>query len=579
VNTLVDSADGTCGTANCTLRDAIAAANANADLTTITFASGLNGTIQLGSSLTISNPLNLNGPTSQRITIRGNGVGAFSLFIANANAQISNLTLSNSNTVVDNIATLQVSGCTLQGNGSGILNDGTATITNCTLVGNGTGVLALNTTTVQHCTITNNSTGVSNSGGTLHLRNSIVAGNTADVSGTLSTDVFNLKNMTAAEAGLNPAGLANNGGPTQTIGLSRFSPAVDSGDPAFSAGPAFDQRGAGFPRVIGDRVDIGAFEVHEPRLLIALAPGASDTFSEAAGNAATTVRLTRTGDASAPLTVQLVSSNSREARFASSTANFGAGVRTLDIAVNAVDDLFVDGTQDVIVRASAPGFTPQTLTLHVTDNETPPPALTLRLNRTNFYENAANPATTLIIKHNRASTSPVTVTLFTPEARLGVPATVTIPAGTREVRVPISVAEDFGIQGTVAATITGSASGFTGGSATATIWDVQAALTITSTQSTINEAAPGNTTTLRISRNTPTADALLVNLTIVRGMGQATVPVNVTIPAGQSFVDVVATAVNDTAVDGSQMVVVKAGAPGHTASSVRFDVLDNDTSG
>jgi predicted outer membrane repeat protein len=57
--------------------------------------------------------------------------------------------------------------------------------------------------------------------------------------------------------------LANNGGPTMTMELLVGSPAINAGPdpvPAF-AGNEFDQRGAGFPRVAGGTVDIGAFEV------------------------------------------------------------------------------------------------------------------------------------------------------------------------------------------------------------------------------------------------------------------------------------------------------------------------------
>jgi hypothetical protein len=55
--------------------------------------------------------------------------------------------------------------------------------------------------------------------------------------------------------------LQHNGGPTFTQALLDGSPAVDAGDPAFAAPPAYDQRGTGFPRVVAGRLDIGAFEV------------------------------------------------------------------------------------------------------------------------------------------------------------------------------------------------------------------------------------------------------------------------------------------------------------------------------
>ena len=59
--------------------------------------------------------------------------------------------------------------------------------------------------------------------------------------------------------------LQNNGGPTMTHALLKNSPAINAGDPNFNPflfNPPllYDQRGAGFPRVVGGRLDIGAFE-------------------------------------------------------------------------------------------------------------------------------------------------------------------------------------------------------------------------------------------------------------------------------------------------------------------------------
>ena len=63
--------------------------------------------------------------------------------------------------------------------------------------------------------------------------------------------------------------LANNGGPTLTHALLPGSPAINAGDPAAMAGldgiPLYDQRGEGFDRVAGGRIDIGAFEVQPLR--------------------------------------------------------------------------------------------------------------------------------------------------------------------------------------------------------------------------------------------------------------------------------------------------------------------------
>lgn len=51
--------------------------------------------------------------------------------------------------------------------------------------------------------------------------------------------------------------LHDNGGPTRTHALRPGSPAVDAGN---DGGDTADQRGAGFPRVVGSSADIGAFE-------------------------------------------------------------------------------------------------------------------------------------------------------------------------------------------------------------------------------------------------------------------------------------------------------------------------------
>jgi hypothetical protein len=55
--------------------------------------------------------------------------------------------------------------------------------------------------------------------------------------------------------------LQDNGGPTFTHALLTGSPAINAGDPSFTSPPFYDQRGPGYDRVVGGRIDIGAFEV------------------------------------------------------------------------------------------------------------------------------------------------------------------------------------------------------------------------------------------------------------------------------------------------------------------------------
>ena len=81
-------------------------------------------------------------------------------------------------------------------------------------------------------------------------------------SGIVQTDAGG--NLTGVDPLLGP--LQNNGGATETHALLPGSPAKDTGpDPVPDfAGNEFDQRGAGFARVVDGRSDIGAFEVQPP---------------------------------------------------------------------------------------------------------------------------------------------------------------------------------------------------------------------------------------------------------------------------------------------------------------------------
>ena len=75
-------------------------------------------------------------------------------------------------------------------------------------------------------------------------------GNSSGASGFVASDLLNVNPQ------LGP--LQNNGGPTQTMALLAGSPAINAGDNTNAR--AYDQRGAGFPRIVGGTIDIGAFE-------------------------------------------------------------------------------------------------------------------------------------------------------------------------------------------------------------------------------------------------------------------------------------------------------------------------------
>ena len=77
--------------------------------------------------------------------------------------------------------------------------------------------------------------------------------------------------------------------PTETQELLSGSPALDAGDPNFVSPPDFDQRGDGFPRVIGNRIDIGAFEGVVNRAPMITSNGGGDTAAVSVSEGSTVV--------------------------------------------------------------------------------------------------------------------------------------------------------------------------------------------------------------------------------------------------------------------------------------------------
>jgi hypothetical protein len=147
------------------------------------------------------------------------------------------------------------------------------------------GPYSAGTAILNNVTIANNSApdggGIAN-GGTLKLKNSLIAGNSPgsapDCSGTLASQGYNLLGNSAGCGGLTNGAsgdrvgsaahpldpklgpLQDNGGATYTRALLSESPAIDAGSPG--ACTATDQRGVARPQGMG--CDIGAYEFDGP---------------------------------------------------------------------------------------------------------------------------------------------------------------------------------------------------------------------------------------------------------------------------------------------------------------------------
>ncbi|BBL77288.1 choice-of-anchor Q domain-containing protein [Methylomagnum ishizawai] len=181
--------------------------------------------------------------------------------------------------------------------GGGIYGVGAVTLTNSTVFGNeacayrglteGGGVYGETKVTLIHSTVTFNqvyapglysyATGggvYAREGGVGKLINSIVADNSPnDIDGACEFAGLNLVSDNSCNAAASGqltgyaglAGLADNGGPTQTQALTSDSQAVDRivfvpGRGCANTGVTADQRGLGRPQPPGGKCDIGAFE-------------------------------------------------------------------------------------------------------------------------------------------------------------------------------------------------------------------------------------------------------------------------------------------------------------------------------
>ena len=209
----------------------------------------------------------------QNMTRRGGG-GIYN----DGTLTITSSTLSN-NMAVDR----------LLGYGGGLVNSGDLTIVNSTLSGNhadgsGGGIHNSGPLTIAHSTLSDNSSypnGLNSGGsirnvgrGMLQIGNTILNAGSADPALRNSAKIVSHGYNLCSDNGggflrgrgdrinSNPmlGPLQNNGGPTFTHELLTGSPAINAGDPNFIPPPLYDQRGAGYTRVVSGRIDIGSFE-------------------------------------------------------------------------------------------------------------------------------------------------------------------------------------------------------------------------------------------------------------------------------------------------------------------------------
>ena len=243
VNSTADTNDGSCdalgtgsGNKDCTLREAIAAANADFGPETITFAPALTAggpaTITLlGALPDLASDITITGPTDHGLTVSGNHTTQVFFVDPGVTVAIANLTVANgedaaSGGAIFSLGDLTITNSTFTGSHASVdggaidSEGGTLTIVNSTLSGNaadfdGGGLLNCGSSTAVliNVTITNNRADADGDGGgtgggisqisssPITLRNTLVAGNFVGASpGTTADDVNNVEEMRVVDA-------------------------------------------------------------------------------------------------------------------------------------------------------------------------------------------------------------------------------------------------------------------------------------------------------------------------------------------------------------------------------------------
>jgi len=282
----------------------------------------------------------------------------------------------------------------------------------------------------------------------------------------------------------------------------------------------------------------------------------SDSVSNNAGADALTATLTRNGSTASALTVTISNSDTTDV-LAPTQVIIPAGQASTTFAIGTIDEGIVRGTQSSTLTASASGLLSSSAQLTVTDINTP--ALSVSVNANSVNENATNHAATATITTNDPSDTPLVVTLLSnTTGKLTVPATVTIPAGQTSVTVPLTVIQDYQIDGNANVTITATAAGFADGTAIINVVDTNLpTLSLSLADTSISQSAGANATMGTVTFSQTTVAPMIIFLTS-DNTSAATVPSQILVDSGESSVSFPIAAVNDGLDQGDQSVTITA---------------------
>lgn len=249
-----------------------------------------------------------------------------------------------------------------------------------------------------------------------------------------------------------------------------------------------------------------------------------------------------------------------------------AGQTQVSFSINVINDSLLDGTSVFTLRALAVDHTTASAVLNVLDDETTTVTVNLPAS---IAETAGAQAASVTL--GRVADAELTLTLSSSlPARLSVPATVTIPAGSATASFSVQPIDNAIIDGTESVTVTATLAGSAPGSGTVDLLDnEQRLISLQSTRSSVSEGESPLAGVMSVTLPGTVSQPLVITLNS-SDVSEVIVPASVTIPAGANSAFFELQPVNDTIYDGTQGVTITASAASFTSGTRLMTVQDDD---
>ena len=298
-------------------------------------------------------------------------------------------------------------------------------------------------------------------------------------------------------------------------------------------------------------------------------------------SASTIVTVTRSHVTSRPLLVNLLSSSSSQV-YSSTSVLIAADAESASFTLSTVDNQIPEPDSNVSLTASASGYHDGGDTVLIEDDDLP--SLSLSLNRGTVSERWGNSALSATVSRGVATGKPLTVRIDVGNSgRLHAPQSVVIVAGASSATFYLDPIDNALVDGEATVTIdvvgeypiNGSPIQSSRTSAEVVVQDDDGpTLGVKIAGHFVGEGLSRATTGV-VTRNTNVTDSLVVTLTS-SDTTEATVPFQVTIPAGAASASFDIATVADGVTDGTYLVTIVATGTGFSGGSDTVSVSDQD---